>query len=191
MTSIQESKLRKIGLFSLAQAKELGIEQPHLSRLVKKGIFQRVARGFYLHPHAKISSDAIEFQIACAKFGPESAIAGLSALFHYRLIEQVPTQTWILVPPHVRSKERGYRLMRTKSDSRVGVNSKKRFNIVSLERALIEGLKFSSKIGERTALKAVRTALSTKQTTEAKLGKTAKELGLQKVLEKYFEAIAS
>lgn len=191
MTSIQESKLKKIGLFSLAQAKELGIEQPHLSRLVKKGVFQRVARGFYLHPRAKISSDAIEFQIACAKFGPESAIAGLSALFHYQLIEQVPTKIWILVPPQVRSKERGYRLMRTKSDPKVGVLSKRGFNIVSLERALIEGLKFSSKIGERTALRAVRTALASKQTTEVKIGKMAKDLGLQKVLAKYFEAITS
>lgn len=191
MTSIQESKLKKMGLFSIAQAEQIGVEQPHLSRLVKKGIFMRVARGFYIHPRSKISSDSIEFQIACAKFGPESAIAGLSALYHYNLIDQVPTQTWVLVPPQVRSKERGYRLMRTKSDSKIGVLSKKGFNIVSLERAIIEGLKFSSKIGERTALKAVRTAIANKQTNEAKLGKMAKELRLQNVLARYFEAITS
>lgn len=81
--------------------------------------------------------------------------------------------------------------MRTKSDLKIGILSKDGYRIVSLERALIEALKFSSKIGERTALKAVRTAIAKKLTNEVKLGKMAKELGLNSVFRRYFEAITS
>ena len=95
------------------------------------------------------------------------------------------------MPQKKRSKERGYRLMRTKSDFKTGVLSKDGYKIVSLERALIEALKFASKIGERNALKAVRTAIAKKQTTEVKLGKMSKELGLNSVFSRYFEAITS
>ena len=64
------------------------------------------------------------------------------------------------------------------------------FRIVSLERAVLEGLKLSTKIGERNAIKAARDALAHRRTTVLKLGKCAQELGLEKVLQKYIEVIA-
>ena len=63
------------------------------------------------------------------------------------------------------------------------------YRIVTLERAILEGLKFITKIGERTAVKAARDALAKRQTSELKLGKAAKELGLESVLIKYLEVI--
>lgn len=119
--------------------------------------------GIYVHPKADISPETAGFQIAQSKFGEKSAIGGMTALFHYRLIEEVPTQTWVIVPPSVWTKENGYRLMRTKSDLKTGIETKKGYRIVSIERALLEGLKFSSKIGKSTAIKAVRTAIKNKQ----------------------------
>jgi hypothetical protein len=70
-----------------------------------------------------------------------------------------------------------------------GIVNEKGYRIVSVERAILEGLKYITKIGERTALRAAREALAKKQTTELKLGKAAKELGLESVLIKYLEAI--
>lgn len=191
MSPAQEAKLKRLGLFTLAQAKLIGITQPDLSRLVQKGQIKRVRRGIYLHPKVHISHDSIDFQIACLKFGSRSAIGGMSALFHYNLVEQVPSQTWVIVPPERRSNERLYRLIRTKSNFGVGIHSKNGYRIASVERALIEALKFSSKIGERTAIRAVRIAIAKKMTTEAKLGKAAKELHLDVVLARNFEAIVS
>lgn len=188
MSPKQKSQLRKLGVFTLAQARRLGIDQPRISRLVKNGLLNRVSRGLYIHPEASVSQD-VGFQIAFAKFGSRSAIGGLSALFHYGLIEQVPVQTWVIVPQGKLSREPGYRLMRTKSDLNTGVIEGNGYKIVTVERAILEGLKFSSKIGERTALTATRVAIARKQTTESKLGKAAKELGLTPVLAKYFEAI--
>jgi len=178
-----------MGIFTLAQAEALGIKQPGLSRLVQKGLIKRVRRGVYLHPKAHVSVNSIEFQIACVKFGPQSAVGGMSALFHYNLVEQVPNQTWVIVPPKMRTRERHYRLMRTKSNLEVGIITQNGYRIASVDRTLIEALKFASKIGERTALRAIRMAVRQKLTSEAKLGKMAKELGLNSVLQRYFEAI--
>ena len=184
----QEAKLKKAGIFKLEDARKIGVSQPALSRLVKQGKINRVGRGIYVHPKANVSATA-DFQIALAKFGQESAIGGLTALFHYNLIEQVPTQVWVLVPPTVWTKERSYRLMRTKSDLTVGVEAKDGYRIASIERALVEGLKFSSKILKTTALKAVRAALKNKQTNLPKLRKMASALHLDSTLARFVEDI--
>ncbi len=191
MTTSHSARLKRLGIFTLKQAEALGIKQPSLSRLVQKGLIKRIRRGIYLHPEARVSAHAVEFQIACAKFGSKAAIGGLSALFHYNLVDQAPGQTWVIVPAEQRSYDRAYRLMRFKASLEVGILSKDGYRIASVERALIDALRLATKIGERTAIKAVRTAISQKLTSEAKLGKMAKELHQQSVLARYFEAITS
>lgn len=188
MNRQQESKLKRFGIFTLAQAEEVGLSQQSLSRLVEAQKIKRVARGIYLHPEADLHGD-VGFQIACAKFGPDAAIGGLSALFHYNLAEQVPGHIWVMVPPERRSREHGYKLIRTKVKLDQSIVNESGYRIVSLERAILEGLKFITKIGERTAIKAAREALGKRLTTEFKLGKSAKELGLESVLAKYLEVI--
>lgn len=188
MTPKQETLLKKLGPFSLSQAEEIGISQQELSRLVKEEKIERMERGIYLHPKAKVSRE-IDFQIACTKFGPKSVVGGLTALFYYNLANQVPQQTWVLVPPEQRSHAKGYRLIRTKTPLDVGIIHGDGFRIVSIERAIAEGFKLASKIGERTAIKAARIAIQQKQTTLKKIGVMAKELGLEAYLTKYFEAI--
>lgn len=183
-----ETKLKKLGIFTLPQAKDLGLSQQDLSRLVAAEKIKRVSRGIYLHPKAYLEAD-VGFQIACAKFGPEAAIGGLSALFHYNLVEQVPGHIWVLVPSERKTRESGYKLIRTKVSLKKNIVKEKTYRIVSLERAILEGLKFITKIGERTAVKAARDALAKRKTTELKLGTVAKELGLESVLIKYLEVI--
>lgn len=164
MTPKQETLLKKLGPFSLSQAEEIGISQQELSRLVKEEKIERMERGIYLHPKAKVSRQ-IDFQIACTKFGPKSVVGGLTALFYYNLANQVPQQTWVLVPPEQRSYAKGYLLICTKTPLDVGVIHGDGFRIVSIERAIAEGFKLASKIGERTAIKAARIAIQQKQTT--------------------------
>lgn len=190
MATDPTKSLKNLGLFKTAQAEKLGISRPALSRLVETGEVLRVGRGLYVHKSAK-TAQTLGFQIACAKFGREAAIGGLTALFHYNLVEQVPQETWVIVPPETRTKEKGYRLMRTKAPINVGVTDADGYKIATVERALIEGLRFASKIGERTAIGAARKALAQKLTTEAKLGRAAKELGLLSSVQRFFEAIVA
>ncbi|MCB0420812.1 MAG: AbiEi antitoxin N-terminal domain-containing protein [Bdellovibrionales bacterium] len=188
MNKSQKTKIKKLGVFTLSQAKEIGLSQQELSRLVASDRLKRVARGAYLHPEADIEGD-VGFQIACAKLGSKAAIGGLTALFHYNLIEQVPSKTWVIVPPDKKTRNSEYKLIRTKISLDKGVITENGYRIVTLERAILEGLRFLTKIGERTAVKAARDALIKRQTTLSKLGKAAKELGLVSVLTKYQEVI--
>lgn len=184
----QETKIKRLGVFNLAQAKNLGISQQEISRQVAAKRLKRIGRGVYLHTEADLDRD-VGFQTAYAKFGSESAIGGLSALFHYNLAEQVPGQIWVLVPPDKRTNAKGYKLIRTKVSLNNEIVNEKGYRIASIERAILEGLKFMTKIGEKTAIKAAREALAKRQTTELKLAKAAKHLGLESVLTKYLEVI--
>lgn len=188
MDKPQVPKLKKLGVFTLDQGKSLGISQQDISRLVAAKELVRLGRGIYLHPKALLEND-VGFQIAFAKFGSDSAIGGLSALYHYNLAEQVPGEIWVVVPPQKRTREPGYKLLRTKTRLDKQIVNEKRYQIVSVERAVLEALKFITKIGERTALKAAREALVTRRTTEAKLAKAAKELELESILAKHLEVI--
>ena len=184
----QESAIKKSGIFTLARGKEIGLSQQDISRLVAAKDLKRVSRGIYVHPDAKLDQDA-GFQIAFARLGPDAAIGGLSALLHYNLAEQVPGEVWVLVPPRKKTRVRGYKLIRTKTRLDKEIVDEKGYRIATIERAVLEGLKYITKIGERTAFKAARKSLVNRQTTEMKLAKAAKELGLESVLAKYLEVI--
>lgn len=188
MDKNQVPKVKKLGVFTLAQGKAAGISQQDISRLVAKRGFVRLGRGIYLHPKASLDKD-VGFQIAYSKFGPESAIWGLSALYHCNLAEQVTGEIWVVVPPEKRTREKGYKLLRTKTGLDKQIVDEKGYRIVTVERAVLEALKFITKIGERTAIKAAREALATRKTTEGKLAKAARELELESVLANYLEVI--
>jgi predicted transcriptional regulator of viral defense system len=190
VTKEQETKLKKLGLFTLVQAEKLGLNQQNLSKLVKQEKLNRVGRGLFLHPQASVERE-IDFQIACLKFGTQSIIGGLSALFYYNLAEQVPQQTWVLVPPEKITSDKGYRLIRTKTRLDLAITQGNGNRIVTIERAVIEGFKLATKLGERTAIKAAREAIKQKLTTLNKIGKMAQDLGLEHYLTKYFEAIVA
>jgi len=188
MDKRQQPHIKKLGVFTLAQGKAAGISQQDISRLVAKRDLVRLGRGIYLHPKASLDKD-VGFQIAHSKFGPGSAIGGLSALYHYNLAEQVPGEIWVIVSPEKKTREMGYKLIRTKTRLDKQVTDEKGYRIVTVERAVLEALKFITKIGERTAIKAAREALATRKTTEAKLAKAANELELESVLAKHLEVI--
>ncbi len=188
MTKQQEAQLKKLGPFSIAQAEEIGISHQELSRLVKQEKIHRMERGVYIHTDASFPRE-IDFQIACKKFGPKSAVGGLTALFYYNLADQVPGHTWMIVPPEKRATSKVYRLIRTKTPLNIGIVDGDDYRIVSIERAIVEAFKLASKLGERTAIKAARIAIKNRQTTLKKIGMMAKELGLDSYLTKHFEAI--
>ena len=171
-----------------AQAK-LGVSQPTLSRWVKNGELRHLSHGLYAHPKFEIPPQDLDFAIACAKFGPKSAIGGLSALFHYGLTDQPPSQVWVVVPPTLVIRNRYYRTLRTKIPTQYGIEVHNFYRMTNIERSVIEALKFAAKLGPRLAINAARNALRDGLTTERKLGEMATKLKLRPVLEKYWESI--
>lgn len=184
------TSIKNLGLLSSREIMEkLSITQPTLSRMVRAGELLKLSHSVYCHHSTSIKSQDLDFAIACKKFGPDSAIGGLSALFHFGLIEQAPLQVWIIVPPSKANTNKLYRCIRTKISAKIGVEVKNHYKIVTIERAILEALKLGDKVGIRIAVNAARSALQNGKTTEKKLGLMAKSLKLRSVLEKYWELI--
>lgn len=180
------------GIFGVSRAQESDISKSTLSRLATKNKLIRLDHGMYLHPDSKISKILLEerdYAQAYAKFGPDSVIGGLTALFHFGLLEQVPEQIWVIVPQTKQTRDSKYRLIRVKHLSLIGIEKHKFFRITNLERSLVETLKYSSKIGIRTVLTAIHRAVHEKQTTLEKLMDMAKKLGVENILKKHWETI--
>lgn len=183
------SILKTLGIFQLNDAKKAGISQPTLSRMVAQGNILRLGHGLYMHPDSFVSPEEQDYVQACSKFGSHSIIGGLTALFYYGLIDKVPTQVWVIVPQSKRTVDSRYRLIRMKNLSPVGVETHKLFRITTIERTLVEGLQYSSKIGIRTAISAIRRAVTEKKTTLAKIMTMAQKLNLENVVKKHWETI--
>ena len=185
-------KLQSLGLFKPNEAqKKTGISQSTLSRWVDKGIINHVSRGLYIHPQSSVLPEHLDFAIACSRFGFKSAIGGLSALFYYGFVEQAPEQVWVIVSSSRKdeSNQKKYKCLRTNTPLIIGIDKKKHFKITNVERTLLEAMKFSTKIGQRTAIASARKAFREGLTTEKKLVQMSSRLKMKNVLEKYWEAI--
>ncbi len=186
--SVTPNILKKLGTFDLKTAMKMtGASRTTIFNWVKKGKLNKAAPGLYVHPETKIEPEYEDFVAACDFFGKKSAVGGLTALFYYGLIEQVPHQIWMIVGPKQRSTITKYRPIRTKTNSKIGIDIIHGFRITSIERTLIEALKFSTKIGLRTAIGAIRRAIKDGKTSEVKIGKMAIALGMRSILIKHWE----
>lgn len=186
-----EDVLRDFGVFRTADAINSGISQPTVSRLAMKGVLVRLEHGLYHHKDADIDLSTLDFCVACTRLGADSLIGGLTALFHYVLIPQVPQQTWVMVPHKNQGKFPQYRIMHTKHDPKVGVEDHGHYRIVTIERAIVEAFRYSTKMGYQIALTAARTALQEEKTSEKKIYETAKQLSLWQIMVKNWEAITT
>jgi len=182
-------KLRRLGIFRLKDARKAGIPQQTLSRLVADDKIIRIEQGLYRHPDTEIDPATEDFTVACANFGGEAAVGGLTALFQYHLTIQAPQQIWLIVPPEKYTRDTRYRCIRTKTSLNIGIVKHSTYRIVTIERAIAEGFRFATKIGLETAIGAARTAFRDKLTTPAKLLNMARRLEIDTYVKKHWEAI--
>lgn len=181
--------LRKLGVFTTSEALKAGVSQPTISRLASAGEIIRLEHGIFRHKDAKLDFESLDFIVATKRFGPNAVVGLMSALFYHGLIEQVPKQVWLLVPPSVKSISRLYRCIRVQSNLKIGIERHKHFAVTSIERSIVEALKYSTKIGLDVAVRAARSAIRRKLTTAPKIMKMAKELKMEKIILRHWEAI--
>ena len=182
-------RLAAKGTFNLADARKAGLSHSTILRMLEREKVTRLERGLYAVSGNEPFGEEGDYSVVKKRFGPNAIIGGLTALSHYHLIDEVPSKIWVLVSPHIRTKERKYRLLRTKRSLTVGVIKEDDYQIVSLERALVDGLLYSSKIGERVVKTAILRAIKGKQTTQNKIFDMAKRLGALAVIDKEWQSI--
>lgn len=182
-------KLARQSSFTLSEVRKCGLSQPMLLKLVKQDKVIRLRHGVYAVSGSEDVGEEADYRIAQHKFGRKAAIAGLTALFRYQLIDESPSKVWLLVPPGIRTSDRKYRLLRTSKDIRIGIEDHKTFRITSLERSLVDAIMFKAKIGEQTAKLAIIRALRKRLTTAEKIFRMADKLGCISRLEKEWPSI--
>ncbi|MBC7533015.1 MAG: type IV toxin-antitoxin system AbiEi family antitoxin domain-containing protein [Oligoflexus sp.] len=182
--------LQTLRLFRTADAIAAGVSQPTLWRLVESGVVTRVDNGIFLHSKTQ-HPENFEFVLARMRVGAGTLVGGLTALFYYQLIEQVPEQTWLILPRSNRGTFLNYKIIRTKRDPTLEIDDHGNWQMVNIERAIIEAFRYATKIGLQIALEAARTAISESKTSESKLLKAAKNLNMRPVLLRHWEAITT
>jgi predicted transcriptional regulator of viral defense system len=185
----QANLLRPLGIFHLRDAIAKGVPRESLSRLVRDGLIFWLDQDIYRHPDADIDPAIEDYAIACQKFGPQAVIGGPTALFHFHLLDQAPQQIWVLVPPHKISRSKRYRCIRTKIDLTIGIEDHGLYRMTNIERSLVEGFRYATKIGLETAIKSALNAINSRLTSPAKIAKQARELGLESLIMKYWEIL--
>jgi len=184
-------KLKKKGIITTREIVKHGVSEATVSRLVKSGQLDRLTKGLYIHPESTvIKAEDLDFVFACTKFGHNSIIGGVTALYHYGLIEQVPTQTWVLVKQGTRTKDKRFRLIPIRKMHNAGiVEFNNGYRITSIERTIVEAFVYSNRIGLRTAIEAITRAVKKKMTTLNKVSDIAKKIKQEKALIKNWESI--
>lgn len=184
-------KLKNLGLFSAKDVVPLGIDRVTLSRWTEAGKIERVGRGLYWHPDGKIEADELDFAVGCRICGPQSFVGGMTALFHYNLLNSPPVKIWMIAPHGKVTANKKYHVIQSNGNLSAGVIKEKFYRVSSLERTLVEVLRYTNKVGLDTALTASISAIQSNQTSPEKILRLAKKIGLASAVMKHWEVLIS
>ncbi len=189
------SWLQSGNLIRTADAEKQGISRMTLSRLVKKGALQRVARGLYMPLNIEWS---FEFQLAvAAHLVPNGVVALLSALQFHGLTTETPHRVWIAV--HQKTKITGQRVVPLK----IVYYSGKAFTegrethvihgipvaVYSPAKTVADCFKFRNKIGLDVALQALKECVRQRLCTLDEIWRYAGICRVEKIIRPYLESL--
>jgi predicted transcriptional regulator of viral defense system len=182
------------GLFRSKDLKELGISRVYLSRMVERGMLERVARGLYRLPETAVTEhhSLVEAGIRV----PHGVICLLSALAFHRLTTQLPFEVWIAIENKawaVKEENLPLRFVRFSGEAFTagieyhtieGIPVK----IYGPAKTVADCFKYRNKIGLDIALEALRDGLRKRLFTVDNLWHYADICRVQNVIRPYLEA---
>src|SRR5258706_2852745 len=96
--------IRRRGIVRTGDLERLGIPRTYLSRLVRRGDLQQLARGLYAVPTYGTTALVSLAQVATSV--PSGVVCLLSALAYHHLGTQLPHQVWIAIGAKARAPKR-------------------------------------------------------------------------------------
>lgn len=178
------------GPFTYQQALAAGLSFGTLRGLVANEKCYAVTRGIYMPINIDYNEEN-QFKVATLIIGGPSAICLLSALSVYGLTDQIPRQTWVIVPKSKRTREISLKILR-KADPQwnIGIHKKNGYSITSIERTIVEAFFYKRMLGSNVAIEALRKAIKGNLTTPSKVLDLSKKLGTVRSILPYVEAMA-
>ncbi len=186
---------RRRGSITRRELVESGIHTHTLSRLVRAGALERVARGLYRLPNAPITEHHGLALVAAA--APKAVICLLSALRFHDIGTQLPHEVWIaldrrsrrpaLTWPRLRvHRFSGRALTEGIETHRIEGESVKVYNVA---KTLADVFKYRNKIGLDVALEALREAWRERRFTIEALNRAARACRVESIMRPYVEAV--
>ncbi len=174
---------------------EAGIHRQVLSRLVRAGKLERIARGVYrLAKHLATENHGLV--IACTAV-PHGVICLLSALQFHGIGTQLPSQVWIAIDRRARQPSLKYPPLRvvryTGAALSEGVGPHRRegraVRVYGVAKTLADCFKYRNKIGLDVVLEALREAWKARKFTMDELDHYAGVCRVRHVMRPYLEAL--
>ena len=188
--------IREKGLVRPRDVEAIGIPRKYLSRLVERGLAERIGRGLYMaadaewEPHHSLAAVAARV--------PHGVVCLLSALLFHELTSELPRETWLaisatawrpqLAPVPVRVVRFSAAALSTGVEDHLieGVP----VHITSPAKTVVDCFKFRHKIGVEIAIEALRDCRRKRACTNDELMEHAAVCRMTNVMRPYLEAVA-
>lgn len=198
MTERQEQILEVIrarGVLRPRDLEALGIPRVWLTRLVRRGLVERVERGLYTAVDAPITERHTMVEVASRV--PKGVVCLFSALSFHELTTQMPHEVWIALDQKAWAPRVGDLPVQTVRFSgaamTLGVEAHVlegvSVNIFSAAKTVVDCFRYRNKIGIDVAVEALRDCVAQRKATIAELSECARLLRVGNVMRPYLQSL--
>jgi predicted transcriptional regulator of viral defense system len=189
------SKARKMAVVTAREAARHGIHSQVLTRLVREGSLERIARGQYRLPDQPLTEHHTLAVVARA--APAGVVCLLSALSYHGVGTQIPHEVWLAIHRRARQPSLRYPPLRVVKFSgkafTEGVETHEvegqSVRIYSVAKTLADLFKYRNKIGLDVALEGLREAWRERRFTMDEMDRFARICRVERVMKPYLEAM--
>lgn len=183
------------GPITAAELQAMGYARVQITRLVKSGALQRIARGLYARPDRDQGENATLADVAAQV--PAGVICLLSALRFHGLTTQAPFEVWMAIAHKARAPKIDWpplRLVRV-AEPRLFENTDLHriegvsVRVTSVARTVVDCFKHRNKLGLDVAREALAEAWSAEQVDMDTLWRVARQSRQHNVMRPYLEAL--
>jgi predicted transcriptional regulator of viral defense system len=188
---------RRRGSVTRREVAEAGLHTHTLSRLVRAGTLERVARGRYRLPGAPITEHHGLVLVAAAV--PKAVICLISALSFHQIGTQLPHEVWIALDRRTRRPSLSYprlRVLRFSGNALTeGIETHRiegeTVRVYTVAKTIADVFKYRNKIGLDVALEALREAWRARRFTMDEIHRCARVCRVERVMRPYLEALVA
>jgi predicted transcriptional regulator of viral defense system len=188
--------MKHVGVIRPRDLDHIGIPRTYLTRLVERGVIERVGRGLYMIPFADITEH--HTLVEAAKAVPHAVVCLMTALRFHDLTTQAPFEVWLAIGQKARQPKAESLPLRLFRFSRAaltqGVEEHTIEGVVvkvfSAAKTVVDCFKYRNKVGLDVAVEALRDCRRERKCSNADLWHFAKICRVLNVMRPYLEALA-
>ena len=181
------------GVIETYQVEELGINNKVLTRMIEKGLIERIARGAY------IGKDTFEDQYFITQAICRKGIfSHETALYFHDLCDRTPIKYQLTIPSYYNTKllkDKSYDFFYLKDELyEIGIIEMKtpygnKIKVYDLERTICDVIKNKNRLNQELVNKALRKYFYSKEKNTLKLYEYAKKMKIYKKVRSVFEIL--